>query len=81
MHAAEYGISTVPDIPDDARDEATGVYAALGQGVWINCRKWDPVIAERLQPTDKQRLIRALEVVLHTGKALSDWQNMPREGG
>ena len=82
LHAAEYGISTIPDIPDDARDEATGVYAALGgQGCLDKLRKWDPVIAERLQPTDKQRLIRALEVVLHTGKALSDWQNMPREGG
>ena len=82
LNAAEYGISSIPDIPDAARAEATGLYEELGwQGCVVKLRRWDPVIAGRLQPGDKQRLIRALEVVMHTGKGLSYWQNLPRQGG
>ena len=82
LNAAEYGISSIPNIPDAVRAEATDIYAELGgQGCLDKLRDWDPLIARRLQPRDKQRLIRALEVVLHTGKALSYWQNLPRKGG
>jgi tRNA dimethylallyltransferase len=34
----------------------------------------DPVLAERLQPQDRQRILRALEVFLVTGRPLSSWQ-------
>jgi tRNA dimethylallyltransferase len=34
----------------------------------------DPVLAERLQPRDRQRILRALEVFLVTGRPLSSWQ-------
>jgi tRNA dimethylallyltransferase len=37
----------------------------------------DPVIAERLMVNDRSRISRALEVVLATGRPLSDWH---REG-
>jgi tRNA dimethylallyltransferase len=33
----------------------------------------DAISAERLKPTDRQRIARALEVVLATGRPLSDW--------
>ncbi len=82
LNAAEYGISSIPNIPDAVRAEATGLYAKLGgQGCLDKLQGLDPIIAGRLRPSDKQRLIRALEVVLHTGKALSYWQTMPRQGG
>jgi tRNA dimethylallyltransferase len=34
----------------------------------------DPVLAEKIEPTDKQRIIRGLEVYLSTGKRLSEIQ-------
>ena len=34
----------------------------------------DPELAKRLHPADGQRIIRALEIFLYTGRRLSDWQ-------
>jgi tRNA dimethylallyltransferase len=34
----------------------------------------DPALAARLQPADRQRLLRGLEVVRDTGRSLIDWQ-------
>jgi tRNA dimethylallyltransferase len=42
--------------------------------------KLDAEAAERLKPRDTTRIARALEVVLSTGKSLSEWQKS-REGG
>ena len=42
--------------------------------------KLDPETAARLNPADRLRISRALEVVLSTGKALGEWQSR-REGG
>jgi tRNA dimethylallyltransferase len=41
----------------------------------------DPSAAARLAPGDRQRLIRAWEVVESTGTALSAWQALPRDPG
>jgi tRNA dimethylallyltransferase len=38
----------------------------------------DPVMAARLRPSDRQRLIRAFEVLAATGRSLADWQALPR---
>jgi len=37
----------------------------------------DPPAAARIQPTDPQRIQRALEVWRRTGRTLSDWQRIP----
>jgi tRNA dimethylallyltransferase len=37
----------------------------------------DPVTAARLTPTDRQRIVRALEVLESTGRSLADWQREP----
>jgi tRNA dimethylallyltransferase len=37
----------------------------------------DPVLAERLPPTDGQRIVRALSVHSATGTPLSAWQAQP----
>lgn len=65
------GISSIPDIPSSVREslaqqETKDLYARL--------QKEDPLMAERLKPGDTQRIIRALEVKLHTGKSLQEWQ-------
>ncbi len=38
----------------------------------------DPTMAARLMPTDRQRIVRAFEVLESTGRSLADWQ---RESG
>ncbi len=41
----------------------------------------DPVTAQRLKPTDRQRIQRAMEVMLQTGRPLSYWHaQTPAEG-
>jgi tRNA dimethylallyltransferase len=37
----------------------------------------DPVTAARLMPTDRQRIVRALEVLESTGAPLVEWQSRP----
>jgi tRNA dimethylallyltransferase len=70
------GISSIPEIPSSIRDsliqeETKDLYARL--------QKEDPQMAERLKPADTQRIIRALEVKLYTGKSLREWQSQEIE--
>lgn len=82
LNAAEHGISAIPDIPQEARSEAMSYHQQYGgHGTLDKLQELDPAIADRLEAGDSQRLVRALEVVLHTGKPLSYWQSRPREGG
>ena len=82
LNAAEHGISAIPDIPQEARSEAMSYHQQYGgQRALDKLQELDPAIADRLEAGDSQRLVRALEVVLHTGKPLSYWQSRPREGG
>ncbi|WP_372089863.1 tRNA (adenosine(37)-N6)-dimethylallyltransferase MiaA [Tistrella mobilis] len=75
------GLSDLPAIPQDLRDEVR----ALGLRGGVPALKaalapLDPVAALRL--ADPQRLARALEVVRATGRSLADWQRAhPPAGG
>jgi tRNA dimethylallyltransferase len=72
------GLAAVPPIPADIRGQvrarlqsegAAALHAELG--------RLDPATAQRLMVNDRSRISRALEVVLATGRSLSDWH---REG-
>ncbi|BAQ17064.1 tRNA (adenosine(37)-N6)-dimethylallyltransferase MiaA [Methyloceanibacter caenitepidi] len=74
------GLSPVPDIPGDLRQRwrtfaatapASELHAALADR--------DPLMAARLDPSDTQRLVRALEVVEATGVSLAEWQETEGE--
>ena len=41
----------------------------------------DPAAAARLHPKDGRRIVRALEVIEHTGRKLSDWHEDDRSSG
>ena len=45
-----------------------------GQALHASLRSVDPVAASRIHANDSQRIQRALEVFLLTGKTMSDWQ-------
>jgi len=72
------GLAAVPPIPADIR---AGVRARLAQdgaaALHAELQRRDPASAARLNPNDRTRVARALEVVAATGRSLTDWQ---REG-
>ncbi|MEM7173254.1 MAG: tRNA (adenosine(37)-N6)-dimethylallyltransferase MiaA [Pseudomonadota bacterium] len=81
LKALMEGISSIPDVPGPTREKATQLYDSLGGAAFKDrLVKRDPQTAERLPPTDRQRLIRAWEVVEATGRPLSDWHQAAGEG-
>jgi len=78
LRALTRGLAEVPAVPPAVREAVRarllrdGVTALHGE----LCRR-DPASAARLNPRDRTRIARALEVLDATGRALIDWQ---REG-
>ena len=76
FRALTQGLSDIPAVPEETRArvrlsadgrETPDLHAELGRA--------DPVCAARLRPSDRQRILRALEVVYATGRSLSVFQN------
>ena len=69
------GLADIPYIPDNVRD---GLRARLDSdglaALYAELQSVDGVLAERLPPTDTQRILRGLEVFEATGEPLSQWQ-------
>lgn len=81
IRAALEGISPIPDVPLSVRASAADQYDALGGAAYRQAlAALDPVLADRLNDGDRQRLIRGMEVVMATGTPLSQWQDAPLEG-
>ncbi len=73
------GLAPVPPVPAAARAAAEALFERLGgPGLHAELAGRDPVMAARLRPSDRQRLIRAFEVLTATGRSLADWQARPR---
>jgi tRNA dimethylallyltransferase len=73
-----HGLAAVPPIPAEVRSAVRGRLAGEGvAALYAELGERDPVTAQRLMPGDRSRITRALEVVLATGRSLSDWH---REG-
>lgn len=69
------GISAIPAIASDFRDRANADWEAIGAEAFrARLAGRDPEIVARLKPGDRQRHVRAWEVVQATGRPLSDWQ-------
>ena len=72
------GLSPIPAIQEDIRahwrTQAEALEPAALHGILA---QRDPVMAERLEPSDAQRIVRALEVQEATGRSLSEWQLVP----
>ena len=72
------GISAVPDIPIGMREAANEEWQALGADAFrARLAEHDPEIVARLKPGDRQRHVRAWEVLQATGRRLSLWQQEP----
>ena len=68
------GLAAVPPIPADIRTQVRGRLKAEGVApLYAELIARDPATARRLMPNDRSRISRALEVVLATGRSLTDW--------
>lgn len=75
------GIAPVPDIPEDIRETVRRELHADGpEALHQRLTTLDPAGAAHLNPRDKQRIARALEVVLATGCPLRDLQTQSTGG-
>jgi len=76
------GLADIPDVPDEVRLKAQQLYDESGEEKFRReLTKRDPESAARIARNDRQRLIRAYEVVAHTGKTLGEWQKKGLEAG
>jgi len=79
--AVTEGFSAMPPVPEDVRaafrSHAEGRETAALHAELAAC---DPAMAERLRPSDRMRIMRALEVFRATGRSLASFQG-EREPG
>ncbi len=69
------GLSDMPPIPDDIRNELRARLETEGvEALHAELNELDPAMAERLRPADRQRILRALEVVRTTGQSIAGFQ-------
>ncbi|MDE2182762.1 MAG: tRNA (adenosine(37)-N6)-dimethylallyltransferase MiaA [Alphaproteobacteria bacterium] len=69
------GLAEIPPVPADIRAEARDRLDALGvAGLHAELAARDPETAAQLRPTDPQRVLRAYEVHVATGRPLASWQ-------
>lgn len=69
------GLAPTPPIPPEVRRAARALHGALGAPAFHQTLgRLDPEAAARLHQGDTQRVIRAYEVAIATGRTLGDWQ-------
>ena len=74
----EHGLAQVPDIPLDIRSQVRQKLAEDGsEALYRELVEKDPAGASLLRPSDGQRIARAYEVVLATGRFLKFFQDQP----
>ena len=70
------GLSDIPAVPDEVRARVRAESAGVPpEELHARLRKIDPLTAERLRPTDPQRILRALEIFAATGAPLASFHN------
>jgi tRNA dimethylallyltransferase len=75
FNALTRGLAAVPAVPAAVRAEVRARLAREGaQALHAELSRRDPAAAARLMPGDRSRVTRALEVVLATGRPLTEWQ-------
>jgi tRNA dimethylallyltransferase len=68
------GISNIPEIPLDFRNEVQEKFRQLGRDNFFDLlTALDPELCKTLHRNNTQRILRAYEVASYTGKPLSEW--------
>jgi tRNA dimethylallyltransferase len=81
--ALAHGLSNMPAASPEIRAEIESRAAKLGwPAIHDELTRVDPETAARLEKNDAQRVQRALEIYLLSGKTMSEWlQEQPKESG
>jgi tRNA dimethylallyltransferase len=70
------GLAAVPPIPPEIRAQVRGRLQREGvTPLYAELMGRDPTTAYRLMVNDRSRICRALEVILATGRSLTDWHS------
>lgn len=78
LEALLKGLAPVPPVPAAVRAAAVARLTAVGGAAFRDeLARLDPDAAARLPAGDRQRLVRAWEVVTATGRTLAAWQRQP----
>jgi tRNA dimethylallyltransferase len=69
--ALTQGLSAIPPVPEEVRAKVRSLAAGVpAAAFYASLMRRDPATAARLPPSDRQRILRALEVFEATGKSL-----------
>jgi len=80
FEALRGGLANIPPIPEEVRAQAERLYLEWGEEKFrAELTKRDSVSAARIARNDRQRLVRAYEVITHTGKSLEEWHKEEEE--
>jgi tRNA dimethylallyltransferase len=81
--ALAHGLSNMPAASPEIRAEIEARAAKLGwPAIHDELAQVDPATAARLEKNDTQRVQRALEIYLQSGKPMSEWlQEQPKDSG
>lgn len=75
LRALMTGLHTMPDVSADLRESLNRRLQAEGApALHAELLASDPETAEGLNAADGQRIVRALEILMHTGRGLRSWQ-------
>ena len=75
LRALTQGLAEIPPVPATVRTESQALYDEIGEAAFrARLAALDPMAPARIAGADRQRLTRAHEVAIATGRPLSDWQ-------
>jgi tRNA dimethylallyltransferase len=77
LKALEFGLAYIPNIEDELFKDLNSQETAI---LYNKLKNLDINMANKLESNDRQRIIRALGVVMQTSKSLLDWQQEPNVG-
>lgn len=81
LKALMEGLAPIPPVPPEIRAEVAARSKALGAVAFhAELARLDPVMAARLKPGDTQRVRRAYEVVVATGRSIAAFQGATAPG-
>lgn len=74
------GLSEIPDIDPQYRQESEDLYQSLGAEKFSDLlAQVDPQIVNTIHANNRQRMVRAYEVYLGTNKPFSYWRDQPKK--
>lgn len=79
LKALTEGLDSIPDIPENIRDQARNLHKEEGlEGVQKQLSALDPAFADTGEWKNPQRLMRSLEVIWHTGYPIRHFQQQSK---